>query len=219
LTPDIAGYYGITLAVNDGVQTASIPFVVTAVAYTPPMILSDLVEPVSGVVMLSLSSAQDPTATIGWLADGVAIGTGTTVSWDTTSLANGSHVVTALVQTDSNYSVVTVTRTFQTKQTTVSFITPTIAESAGALTAIAGAQSVNGIVSVAATLDGVAIGSLAVPNGCLDYTGVACASSGPNGYSFSQTVGSGAHVVVITATDGIGNSLGTQLRLTVTDVP
>jgi len=218
LTPDVVGAYAITLTVNDGFKSQSVPITVTATAFTPPTILSDLVEPVSGVVQLSLSADQG-TSTITWTVDGsTTIGTGATVSWDTTSLANGSHVVVAQVQATANYSVY-VSRTFQVAQTTVSFTSETISESAGLFTAVVGAQSANGIVRVAATLDGVVLGSLAAPNTCVGTTGLACATSGLNGYGFGGSVGSGQHVVVVTATDGIGNQLATQLRLTVTDVP
>jgi hypothetical protein len=216
LTPDVVGTYVITLTVSDGLKSQSVPIVVTAIA--PPTILSDLVEPVSGVVQLSLSVDQGTASTITWTVDGVAIGTGATVGWTTTSVPDGSHVVVAQVQTVSNYAV-TLSRTFQVRQTTVSFTSATAVEVAGVFTAIVGAQSVNGILRVDATLDGVALGSLAAPNACVDPTGAACASTGLNGYSFSGSVASGLHVVVVTATDGIGNSLGTQLRLTVIDVP
>jgi hypothetical protein len=202
--------------VNDGSQSQSVSFAITATAYTPPTILTDLVEPVSGTVQLSLSSSQG-TSTIAWTVDGVTLVSGTTASWDTTAVTNGSHVIIAQVQAAGYY--VNVSRTIQVMQTTVSFTSEVISESAGAFTAIVGAQSVNGILRVDASLDGVAIGSLAAPNSCVDPTGAACASTGPNAYTFTGRVGSGQHVVLVTATDGIGNALGTQLRLNVTDVP
>lgn len=217
LTPDVAGAYAITLTVNDGFKSAGISFTQTAVAYTPPTILSNLVEPVSGAVQLSLSVDQT-TSTINWTVDGVALASGATVTWDTTAVADGSHVVVAQIQTISDYSVY-VRRTFQVMQTPVSFTSATISESAGLVTAIVGAQSANGIVRVSATLDGVVLGSLAAPNACVDTTGVACISTGPNGYGFGGTVASGQHIVVVTATDGLGKQLGTQLIVTVTDVP
>jgi len=217
LTPDIVGTYVVTLTVNDGVRSTSVSGSINAIAYTPPAIISDLVEPVSGTVQLALSS--DPgTTTVTWAVDGVLFGTGVTVPWDTTSVANGSHVVVARLQFPSNYFV-DLTRTFQVNQTTVSFTSQAVSESVGQYFAIVGAQSVNGILRVDATLDGVAVGSLAAPDACLDPSGAACVSTGLNGYAFGGPVGSGPHVVVVTATDGIGNSLGTQLRFTVTDVP
>ncbi len=216
-TPDVVGTYKFTLTVNDGFKSQSVAFNVGAVQFMPPAILSNLVEPVSGAVQLFLS-VDEGTATINWTVDGVAIGTGAIVSWDTTSVANGSHVIVAQIQSVLKYTV-SVNRTIQVTQTPVSFTSATISESAGAFTAVVGAQSVNGILHVDATLDGVALGTLGAPNACTDPTGAACATTGPNGYSFSGTVGSGAHVVVVTATDGIGKNLGIQLRLNVTDVP
>ncbi len=216
-TADVVGAYGLTLTVNDGFKSASVPFTVTAVAFTPPTILSDLVEPVSGVAHLSLSVDQG-TSTVNWTVDGVALGSGATVAWDTTVFANGNHAVVAQIQTTLNYSVY-VARTIQVVQSPVSFTSSTITESAGLFTAIVGAQSVNGILRVDATLDGVAVGSLAAPNACVDSTSGACAATGPNGYGFGGNVTSGQHVVVVTATDGIGRQLGIQLRLNVTDVP
>jgi hypothetical protein len=217
LTPDVVGTYTITFTVSVGSKSQSTQTTLTATAYTPPTILSDLVEPVSGTVQLSLST--DPgTATVSWTVDGTALAaTGAAVSWNTTTFTDGGHVVIAQLQ--STGYVVNVTRTFQTKQSTVSFTSATISESAGVFTAVVGAQSANGILGVSATLDGVAIGTLAAPNSCVDPNSAVCTAVGPYDYAFSGSVGSGAHVVVVTATDGIGNTLGTQLRLTVTDVP
>ena len=218
LATDLVGNYVVTLTVNDGVQTTAVATTITAVALTPPVIQSDLVEPVSGTVQLSLSTA-DPggTLSVNWTVDGATLASGDTVPWDTTTVANGSHRVAARLQFLGYY--IDLSRTFQVRQTTVTFSSATVSESAGVFTALVGAQSANGIVRVDASLDGVAFGTLAARNVCLDGTGAACVTSGPNGYSFRGTVGSGAHVVVVTATDGIGNSLGTQLRFTVTDVP
>jgi hypothetical protein len=218
LTTDLVGNYVVTLTVSDGLKSQSVPITVGTTAYTPPTILSDLVVPVSGNVQLFLS-ADEGTSTIVWTVDGAVIGSGAVVGWDTTTVGNGNHVVAAQVQSPSAY-VINVSSTFKVAQTTVSFTSEAISESAGVFTAIVGAQSANGIVRIDAALDGVAVGSLAAPNTCLDPTGVACAAAGlNNGYTFSGSVASGSHVVVVTATDGIGNSLQTQLRLNVTDVP
>ena len=172
----------------------------------------------SGAVQLALSFPPSFN-TIDWTVDGVAIGSGVTVAWDTTSVANGSHLVRARLNAVANSYVVDVTRTFQVSQTTVRFNGATASESLGAFTAITGAQSVNGIIHVDATLDGVVLGTLTAPNACLDSTGVACATTGPNGYQFTGTVVGGSHVIVFKATDGAANSLSTQVPLTVTDVP
>ncbi len=217
LTTDVVGTYTVTLTVNDGQKSQVASFSLATNAYTPPTIVSSLVEPVSGVVQLSLSADQG-TSTVAWTVDGTSIGSGATVNWDTTRVADGSHVVVAQIQSIAKYSI-GISRTFQVMQTPVNFTSATISESAGVFTAIVGPQSVNGIVRVDATLDGVAIGSLAAPNTCLDPTGAACVATGANGYVFTGTVASGLHVVVVTATDGIGRNLGSQLSLNVTDVP
>ena len=212
LTTDVAGTYVVTLTITDGTTTSSLASAILASAYTPPTIISDIVEPVSGAVQLALSS--DPGATtITWSADGTVLGTGTPLSWDTTTVANGSHVVVALLQF-SGYTI-SLNRTFLVGQTTVSFNNATVSQTGGVFTALLGAQSTNGIVRVDATLDGVAVGSLTATNACLDSTGVACATSGPNGYQFTGSAASGAHIVIVTATDGAGNHLSTQLRFTV----
>ena len=215
-TADVIGTYMVTLKVDDGFNNQSVSIAVVASAYTPPTIQSDIVEPVSGTVQLSLSS--DPgTSTVNWTVDGVAIGTGATVSWDTTGVANGSHLVVANVQTISDYAI-NLSRTFQVTQSAISFPSAAISESAGAFTSLIVPQSTNGIQRVSATFDGIAAGTLATPNACTDPTYVACAAA-LNAYAFDGTVNSGQHVLVVTATDGAGNSLGIQLRLTVTDVP
>lgn len=215
LTTDIAGTYVATLTVNDGFKSQAIALTIAANAYTPPTILANLVEPVSGVVQLSLSADQG-TSTINWTADGASLGSGPTVSWNTLPDGNGSHNVVAQIQSVGKYYT-NVTRTFQTLQSPISFTSATVTESAGLLYAIVGVQSANGILRVDATLDGAAVGTLAAPNTCI--APVNCATAAPNGYGFGSLVGSGSHVVVVTATDGTGNTLGTLLRLTVTDVP
>jgi hypothetical protein len=212
LATDVVGTYAVTLTVNDGVHSATVSNSIVASAYTPPAIISDLVEPVSGTVQLALDTTTAAT-TVSWTVDGTSIGTGATVSWDTTTVANGSHSVVATLAF-SGYTIY-VTRTFQVSQTTVSFSSATVSVSNGVFTALVGPQSTNGIVRVDATIDGVALGSLLAPNACLDPTGVACATSGSNGYQFTGAVGSGAHIIVVTATDGAGNQLATQLRFTV----
>ena len=169
----------------------------------------------SGSVVLSLSPTQG--GNVSWSVDGTALSSGASVTWDTTTVTNGSHLVVAIVQY-AGYTVA-YSRTFQVSQTTVSFTSATITESAGTYTATVGAASANGILRVAATLDGVAVATLTAPNVCTDTTGAACVSTGPNGYGFSGTVASGSHVLLVTATDGASNTLSTQLRLTVTDVP
>ena len=221
LTPDLVGTYAVTLVVNEGDQVASVSTSFVATAYTPTTtITADIVEPVSGSVQLGLSSTT--TAAVSWTVDGTALNTGsalttvnlgTPVTWDSTTVANGSHVVVALLQ--FNGYTLSLSRTFQVSQTTVSFNGATISVSSGVYNAITGAASTNGIVLVSATLDGVAIGSLTAPNACLDSTGVACATTGPNGYNFTGAAGSGSHVIVITATDGAGKRLSTQLPFTV----
>ena len=217
LVTDIVGTYTLALTVNDGNKSQTSSFSIATTTYTPPAILSNLVEPVSGLVQLSLDSDQG-TSTVAWTVDGVSLGSGATVGWDTTRYTDGSHVVVAQIQAVAKY-VVNLTRTFQVAQTPVSFTSATISESAGLYSAVVGAQSVNGIVRVDATLDGTAIGSLAAPNACLDPTSAFCLAGGANAYGFGGSVASGLHVVVVTATDGLGRNLGTQLRVTVTDVP
>lgn len=217
LATDAVGTYTVTLTVSDGFKSQVASFTLVTVAPTPT-ILSDLVEPVSGAVQLSLSTAQGSN-TVSWTVDGRTIGSGAAVTWDTTSFADGNHVVVAQIQSVAKYTL-TATRTFQVAQSPVRFTSATITETAGLFIATVGAQSANGIQHVDGTLDGMALGSLGTPNACVgDPSGAACATTGSNGYMFRGTLGSGQHTVVVTATDGVGRALGTQLRLTVTDVP
>ena len=215
LATDLVGTYTVTLTVSDGSSSQAVALPIAAVAYTAPTILADLVEPLSGTVRLSLSADQG-TSTVNWTADGNAIGSGATVSWNTTALAAGAHTVVAQVQSIGKYAV-NLSRTFQVAQSPIAFTSATVTESGGVLSAIVGVQSPNGILKVDATLDGTTIGTLAARNSCI--APVDCATAAPNGYGFGSAVGSGPHVVVVTATDGTGGTLGTQLRLTVTDVP
>jgi hypothetical protein len=217
LFTDLPGTYVVTLTVDDGVRSTMASGSIIAVAFTPPVVLTDIVEPLSGSVQLSISS--DPGSVFqSWMVDGTTIGNGIPFTWDTTTVTNGSHVVVARLQFLSSYYV-DLTRTVQVNQTTVSFNNATFAEANGLYTGFVGAQSVNGIIRVDATFDGAPLGTLAAPNACLDPTGAACVSAGLNAYAFGSSTTNGAHVIVITATDGIGNSLAIQLRRTVTDAP
>jgi hypothetical protein len=214
---DVAGTYGVALTVSDGAQSARVTNAIGAITSTQA-IISDIVEPLSGAVQLGF--AFDPgITTVTWTVDGTTLGSGAiTQAWDTTTVANGNHTVLAhLAFTNNNYTL-DVSRTFAVAQTTVTFTGSSATESLGALTAIAGAASPNGIIRMDAALDGVAFGTLAAPNACLDPTGAACASTGPNGYQFTGTVTGGNHTITFTATDGVGHSLGTQVRIAVSDV-
>jgi hypothetical protein len=218
LTPDLAGNYTVALTVSDGKQSTRASATILASAITNA-ITSSIAEPESGIVTLGFTFDPGVT-TVDWSVDGVALGSGAaTQRWDTTTVANGSHLVRAHLTVAANNYTYDITRTFQVGQSPVSFTGTTATEVLGAVTAITGAQSTNGIVRVVGSIDGVAIGTLTAPNACLDATGAACATAGLNGYQFTGIVASGLHTVLFTATDGGGNSLGAQVFLSVTDVP
>ncbi|MFZ4651475.1 MAG: PKD domain-containing protein [Rubrivivax sp.] len=212
---DKEGTYVATLVVSDG-KASSTPatVTVTAIPADAPTIVVDRSEPLSGTVQLSLSKAVVGTVT--WFVDLRQIGVAPSVSWATTGVTNGSHLLVARVQpgTDSAYEIrrtVTVANSSITVSTQVSGTTGIIAVDAIP-------SSPFGITRVSATFDGVDAGTLTAPNACSSRFG--CSTN--NAYRFNVDAAvakSGNHTMVFTVTDGSGATQTASVPVPVNNPP
>jgi hypothetical protein len=178
----------------------------------------DASEPLSETVRLSIDGAVSGAVT--WYADLRLLGSGNAaqahgLAWNTLGLENGTHLLIALVQPTTGPAIelrrtVTVANSTVTLSTSVSGTTGTIAVDVRAASPL-------GITRVAATLDGTDVGALTQPNACSRSCG------GNNDlYRFTidaNLVGSGAHVMVISATDANRASRTLTIDVPVSNAP
>lgn len=125
---------------------------------------------VSGTIMVSASAAGG-VASVQFLLDGANLGTAGTsspysVSWDTTTASNGSHVLVAKATDNSNNQAtsasvsVTVSNNSQAARPTLSITSPSAgAVVSGSVTVNASASDSSGINSVQFLIDGSNLGS------------------------------------------------------------
>ncbi|WP_057297767.1 PKD domain-containing protein, partial [Pelomonas sp. Root1217] len=193
LSTDLPGDYLLTLTVNDG-QLSSTPSTRTVTVLQAFSIQTSPEEPLSGTVTFSLSG-YTPGIQMAWYLDQALIASGASVSWDSTKVANGSHVVTAWLEVEGKISEIR--RTVEVANSPISLSASTTGSGPGssdsAFTRLnVSASSPGGITSVAASLDGKPLGVLTSMNAC---TGRTC--SVPNVYQFvieNKTIISGEHV-------------------------
>jgi len=219
LTPDQPGTYTVALTVSDGQARSAVATVtVTAAAPVPPRIVADKPEPLAEAVKLSLEGTVRGSVT--WYIDLQLLGSGgadgtAAITWDTTRVANGSHLIVALVQTSPGVSE-EVRRTVEVSNSTL-VLSATASGSTGTIHVDVRASSTLGVASVAASLDGVPAGSLTLPNACSRFC------SGTNDvYRFvvdAARAGSGPHTMIITATDASGARKQISVPVPVSNAP
>ena len=188
---------------------------------SPPSIVIDQTEPVSGAVKLSLSSASAyPTVT--WYSDLRLVGTGgagvgNPLTWSTSTETNGSHLILAKVQVATD-SYTEIRRTVSVSNSNLA-VSAGVSGTTGSINVDVSASSQFGIARVEATFDGASIGSLTAPNACSSRMG--CGSSN-NVYRFSvnaTTAGSGSHTMVVTATDSASNTKSATVLVPISNLP
>jgi len=214
LAPDVAGSYTVTLTVTDGRGgSASSSVTVTAAPASPPVIVLDQAEPLAGTVWLSLGGSVAGSVT--WYVDLAQLGgrrpaESHAMSWDTRAAANGPHQIIARIESPSG-AVQEIRRTVAVSNSTIS-LSAVVSRTSGTINVDVSATSTHGISAVSARFDGVDAGALTQPNAC------APGCSGANNvYRFvvdGIAAGSGAHRMVVVATDGAGSS-----RTITVDVP
>ena len=220
-TADVEGSFVATLVVSDG-KTASPPAAATITASSAAAlaIVADRAEPLSGTVNLSLSAAV--TGAVSWFADLQQIGTGASLSWNTTSVSNGSHLLVARVQPSPDAAAYEVRRAVNVSNSSIT-VTTSVSGTTGTIAVLAVPRSPFGITSVSAAFDGVPSGTLTAPNACSSR--VACVTvSGLvyDAYRFdvdAAVAKSGNHTMVFTVTDGSGATRTASVPVPISNPP
>lgn len=219
ITPDVGGSYTVILTVTNAAGvSASDTLTFTVVKVVDPAIELSASEPLSGSIQLSLSGTVSGSVT--WYLDLLLLGSGSSasgspISWNTASSANGSHSVVARIQIGTgNYQEVR--RTVTVSNSTV-ILSASPSGTTGTIYVDARASSTYGIAAVSAAFDGGAATTLSAPNACSKYC------SGANDvYRFTVNatqVGSGSHSMVIVASDNAGASKTLTVAVPVSNAP
>ena len=216
-TPDLPGSYTLSLVVSDGMlDSAAATTTVTATDPPDPgppvAIVLDQPEPVSGVVVFTLSRPHP--GLVSWYVDLQLLGPpegsqAAEMAWDSATATVGPHLVSAHLL-DGQGGWQEVRRTFDVGPGPITMQTRVVGTS-GRIAVDVGARSPHGIYSVAATLDGQALGTLTEPNGCGPQVVAGTGCLLPyQGWLFTldaAAIGPGLHTMRITATDNAGRTL------------
>lgn len=218
-TADVAGTYVATLVVSDGkAPSAPATTTVTATPASAPAIAVDRAEPLSGTVTLSLTAGV--TGAVTWFVDLQQVGTGSVLSWNTTGVSNGSHLVVARVQPDAGAAAYEIRRTVNVANSSITVGT-WVSGTTGTIAVLAVPSSPFGITSVSAAFDGVPRGTLTAPNAC--YTAIPrLGCTGLNAYRFevdAAAAKSGSHTMVFTVTDGSGAAQVASVPVPISNPP
>ena len=214
-TADVVGTYVAMLTVTDANSNKETTTVTMAANPAPGI---SVAANLSGEVLLKLdNNVAYPSVT--WFCDTVQVGKGTGVgnglNWNTTTTANGQHLILAVV-TLAGGSTLSVRQSVNVSNSNLA-VSASASGTTGTIAINVTASSNFPITTVSATLDGISLGLLTAPNACSKYC------SGTNNlYQFtinSVSAGSGAHSVVVTATDNSGSSKITTLALTISNPP
>ena len=220
----VSGVYRVVAVLPASTVTISTPqgqsSVSVSVPPSPPTIVLDTTEPVSGSVKLSLSSTSAyPNVT--WYTDlrliGSGTGVGNSVTWNTSSETNSTHLILAKVQVATD-SYTEIRRTVSVSNSNIA-VSAAASGTTGTINVDVTASSQFGIARVEAALDGASLGSLTTPNACSSRLG--CSSTN-NVFRFSinaASAGSGTHSVLVTATDSAGNSKTTTVTVPISNLP
>ena len=180
-----------------------------ASSVAPPGILVNMTEPLSDSVQLAVDDGTGrPTyRSVIWYSDSNLIGTGAAspgnpITWNTASVINGAHLILARVETSPGVWLdvqrsLNVTNPNQTVSTRVVGTT-------GVINVYAKANSQYGIAKVEATIDGKPLPTLTAANVCWSYSLCGTAFDAFVFTLNASALGSGSHVMVVTATDRAG---------------
>jgi len=193
---------------------------------TPPTILLDQAQPVTGTVNVSISGGGTYSS-VAYYADLNLVGTSTTgptysVPLNTAGLRTGPHLLLARLATSPD--------SYLEVRQTIQVVTPSVAVQmhlrggyvtggqTGNIEVDVSATSSYGVTSVTVALDGASIGTLTAPNSC---GGSACGGY-LSVYEFAiNTIpaGSGPHTITATATDGNGSVASATIVATFNNPP
>jgi hypothetical protein len=187
-----------------------------------PAIVVSQAEPLAGTVQLSVSGTSAYTS-VAWYADLKLIdkssvmtnGAANAVNWNTSVLANGTHLLLARVQVGTD-SYLDIRRNVTVSNSNLA-VSASVSGTTGSITIDARASSQYGVTSVEATFDGAPLAVLSSPNACSRYC-----SAGNDVYRFTinaALAGSGNHSVVITAKDAASGIKSITLAVPVANLP
>jgi len=208
----VAGSYTLSLVVSDGALDSApvtLTLVVQAADPGPLSIVLDPAEPVSGIVVFTLSGPHE--GRVSWYLDLQLLGPAegseqATASWDSRGASLGTHLIVARLH-DAQGGWREVRRNFEVGPQAVT-LTARTRGSTGMLEVDVSATSPYRISSVSATIDGRPLGRLETPNGC-GVSGRECAGPDYHAWLFAidaDQLGPGPHAMLITAVDGMGRS-------------
>lgn len=187
----------------------------TVSSLPPTIVITPATSPITGTVVLSVSGLSSFTS-IAWYCDTTALGsTGAAFSWNTGGVANGTHLLTAIVQISGGSSI-TISQQIVTANTNLT-VNASVVGNSGTVYLNASASSTAGIASVSAVLNGTSLGSLTSPNACTSF----CAGVN-NVYQFTingSALGSGSYSAVVTATDTTGASVSQTVTVNIANPP
>ncbi|MDP3739901.1 MAG: Ig-like domain-containing protein [Hyphomonadaceae bacterium] len=159
----------------------------------------DKADPISGVAQLSVTAAPIG-STVAWTVDGIVIGSGNPLSWNTATVPDSSHALLARLNLGGDVAV-DIRRNVTTSNPTLALSATDSIVATNTIRIDVAASSSAGISRVDISVDGGATQTLTAPNGC---GAAASCPLGFNRYQFSYntlTLGSGNHTASITATD------------------
>ncbi|VWB88532.1 hypothetical protein [Burkholderia lata] len=206
----------VLLLTSQGASTVS-----ASVPASPPAIVANSPDPLSGTVVLSVNGSQTPYVSVAWYVDLNFVGNGAAApgnpySWLTTGVTDGSHLVLARVETSPG-NFLELRRSFTVANNAGLVVTTTYSGTSGIINFDTRASAPTGIAQVAGFLDGVSLGVLSAPNAC----SLTC--HGVNDlYRFtvdSTRLSTGSHTFLATATDGTGATKNVATPITISNPP
>ncbi|UTH74659.1 hypothetical protein [Chromobacterium sp. IIBBL 290-4] len=208
----VAVYAGVSTPLQSPQSQTSLQ---VSVPSSTPTITFNQVSPLSESVAMSISGSTSYPS-VDWYIDQSKLGTetsgaGNPIEWDTTGVANGSHVITAWIQNNTD-SYLKISSTQQVSNSSLG-VSASVSGTSGPIQVTINATSPNGIATVSAYFDGNALGTLSAPNSC------PCVNTSPTQYGFTVSGASGAHSMLIVVADVKGLSKSKTIAIPISNLP
>ena len=200
------------------------PSVAVTVPGGTPQILVNMTEPLSGSAQLAVGDGStSPTyRSVTWYADLKLVGTGAAssgnpASWNTATATNGAHLILARVETSPD-AWLELRRTLNVVNSNLA-VGASVSGTTGPINVDVRASSQYGIAKVEAAVDGKPLPTLTTPNACSARFGCGTAFDAYRFTLDASALGSGSHVMVITATDQAGARQQATVQVPVANPP
>jgi hypothetical protein len=200
------------------------PSVAVTVPGGTPQILVNMTEPLSGSAQLAVGDGStSPTyRAVTWYADLKLVGTGAAspgnpVSWNTATATNGAHLILARVETSPDARL-ELRRTLNVVNSNLA-VNASVSGKTGSINVDVRASSQYGIAKVEAAVDGKPLPTLTTPNACSARFGCGTAFDAYRFTLDASALGSGSHVMVVTATDLAGARQQATVQVPVANPP